>query len=259
MTTAYKRRAGRRSDPIYTCHHAKLNDSAPICPAIPGGEVDGMLSSVLLAQVPPLAMEAALAVQQEIVKRAREAEQLLHRQVERAQYDADWAKRRLMAVEPALRHVAQTLEADWNDTLDHLQQAQHAYETRRANSHHGLNAQQQAEMRRLATDFPSIWSHPATSNQDKKRMARLLLEDVTFQRDGYSVTRCMRFKAGAIRTRMVRLSRAGNKPTVIDPALISRIDDLSEHHPAGAVATALNAAGSVHPTRGEFDTNAVVY
>jgi hypothetical protein len=138
-----------------------------------------MISAVLLEQVTPLAMEAALAVQQEIVKRAREAEKLLHRQVERAQYEADLARRRLMAVDPALRHVAQTLEADWNDKLEHLQQAQHDYETRRANSHHVLNAQQQAEIRRLATDFPSIWAHPATSHQDKKRMARLLIEDVT--------------------------------------------------------------------------------
>ena len=58
---------------------------------------------------------------------------------------------------------------------------------------------------------------------------------------------------------MVRLSRSGNKPTVIDPALIARIDDLSEYYTAGEVATALNEAGIVHPTCGEFDTNAVVY
>jgi hypothetical protein len=69
----------------------------------------------------------------------------------------------------------------------------------------------------------------------------------------------MRFTAGAILPRMVRLSRSGNKPTVIDPALISRSDALSEHHTAGAVATALNEAGIVPPTRGEFATNAVVY
>ena len=164
----------------------------------------------------------------------------------------------LMAVDPALRHVAQTLEADWNDKLDHLQQAQHDYETRRAHSHHVLTAQQQAEIRRLATDFPSIWAHPATSHHDKKRMARLLIEDVTLKRDGYSVTLFMRFKAGAILTRRVRLSRSGNKPTVIDPAIISRIDDLSKHHTAGEVATALNDAGIVHPTRSECETNAVV-
>ena len=51
----------------------------------------------------------------------------------------------------------------------------------------------------------------------------------------------------------------GAKPTVIDPAIISRIDHLSEQHTAGEVAMALNEAGIIHPTRGDFDTNAVVY
>src|SRR4029453_1126227 len=96
-----------------------------------------------------------------------------------------------------------------------------------------LDAHKQAEIRRLATDFPSIWAHPATSHQDKKRMARLLIEDVTLKRDGYTVPLFIRFKAGALLPRMVRLSRSGNKPTVIDPALLARIDDLSEHYTAG--------------------------
>ena len=183
MSTSYKRRAGGRIDPLYTCNRAKLDYSAPICTYIPGGEVDHMISAVLLEQVTPLAMEAALSVQQEILKRAQEAEKLLHRQVERAQYEADLAKRRLIAVDPANRHVAQTLEDDWNDKLEHLQQAKQDYETRRATRRYVLDAHKQAEMRRLATDFPSIWSHPATSHQDKKRMARLLLEDVTLRRD----------------------------------------------------------------------------
>jgi len=259
MSTSYKRRARGRIDPIYTCNRAKLDYSAPICTSIPGGEVDRMISSLLLEQMTPLAMEAALSVQQEILKRAQEAEKLLHRQVERAQYEADLAKRRLMAVDPANRHVAQTLEDDWNDKLAHLHQAKQEYETRRANSRYVLDAQKQAEIRRLATDFPSIWSHPATANQDKKRMVRLLIEDVTLKRDGYSVSLFIRFKAGALLTRMVRLSRSGNKATVIDPALIAHIDALTEQHTAGEVAAKLNDAGMAHPTRGDFDTNAVVY
>jgi hypothetical protein len=153
------------------------------------------------------------------------------------------AKRRLMAVDPANRHVAQPLEDDWNDKLEHLQQAKHDYETRCATRRDVLEAPKQAEMRRLATDFPSIWSHPATSHQDKKRRARLLLEDVTLRRDAYSVTLFMRFKAGAILTRMVRLSRSGNKATRIDPTLIAQIDTLTEQHTAGEVATKRNEAG----------------
>src|SRR5438093_13337636 len=63
MSTSYKRRAGGRIDPLYTCNRAKLDYSAPICTYIPGGEVDHMISAVLLEQVTPLAMEAALSVQ----------------------------------------------------------------------------------------------------------------------------------------------------------------------------------------------------
>lgn len=94
---------------------------------------------------------------------------------------------------------------------------------------------------------------------DKKRMVRLLSEDVTFTRHQYQVDLFIRLKAGAVIQRTVRLSRSGNTPTVIDPAIISRIDTLSEDHTAGEIAATLNQAGVPHPTRGDFDTNAVVY
>jgi hypothetical protein len=184
MSTSYKRRARGRIDPIYTCNRAKLDYSAPICTSLPGGAVDRMLTSLLLEQMTPRAMEAALSVQQEMLQQAQEAAKLWHRQVERAQYAADLAKRRLMAVDPANRHVAQTLEDDWNDKLAHLHQAKQDDDTRRATSRDVLDAQKQAEIRRLATDLPRIWSHPATAHQDKKRMVRLLIEDVTLKRDG---------------------------------------------------------------------------
>jgi hypothetical protein len=93
---------------------------------MPGGAVDRMITSLLLEQMPPRAMAAAWSVQQAMLQRAQAAEKLLHRQGERAQYDADWANRRLRAVEPANRHVAQTLEDDWHDTLAHRHQAQQA-------------------------------------------------------------------------------------------------------------------------------------
>ena len=74
---------------LYTCNRAKLDDGGPLCTFIPGAEVDRMMSAVLLEQVTPMAMEAALAVQQEIVTRAQEADKLLRRQVQRAQYEAN--------------------------------------------------------------------------------------------------------------------------------------------------------------------------
>jgi DNA invertase Pin-like site-specific DNA recombinase len=259
MTTFSKRRAGGRIDPIYMCNRAALDYGAPKCTFIPGSEVDRMISSVLLDQVTPMAMEAAIAVQHDIVKRVEEANKLLRRQVERAEYEADLARRHLMAVEPENRLVARTFEDAWNEKLEQLEQAKAEYEQRRAKSQYVLDRQKQAEIRRIATDFPSLWVHPATSMPDKKRMVGLLIEDVTLTRRQYQVEIFIRFKAGALMQRTVRVSGSGNKPTVIDRAIITQIDTLSEEYTAGEVAAKLNQAGVPHPTRGDFDTNAVVY
>jgi hypothetical protein len=121
-----------------------------------------------------------------------------------------------------------------------------------------LEEHKQAAMRRIATDLPSLWSPPATSLQDQKRLGRVLIEDVTLQRHQYQVALCMRFQAGALMERPVRLAGSGNKPTVLAPALITHIEALTERHTAGDVAATLNQAGGPHPTRGDFDTNAVV-
>jgi hypothetical protein len=65
-----------------------------------------------------------LAIQQEIAARLDEADRLRHRQVERAQYEADHARRRYMQVDSANRLVADSLEAEWNAKLRALSEAQ---------------------------------------------------------------------------------------------------------------------------------------
>jgi len=76
-----------------------------------------------------------------------------------------------MAVAPENRLVARTLEDEWNEKLEQLEQAKAECEKRRAKNQYVLDEQKQAEIRRIATDFPSLWSHPATSRPDKKRVS----------------------------------------------------------------------------------------
>jgi Recombinase/Recombinase zinc beta ribbon domain len=108
MATSSKSRAKGCVDPLSTCHRAQLDDGGPVCPFIPGAEIDRMISAVWLEQVTPLAMEAALAVQQAIVTRAQETDKLFSRQGQRAEYAAALARRHLMAVAPENRLVART-------------------------------------------------------------------------------------------------------------------------------------------------------
>ena len=78
-----------------------------------------------------LAVEAALQVSAELEHRAAEADALRAAHVERARYHADLARRRYLAVDPASRLVAGTLEADWTTALRALTDAQDAYDTAR--------------------------------------------------------------------------------------------------------------------------------
>jgi hypothetical protein len=72
-----------------------------------------------------------LQVQKELENRFNEADKLRKQQVERAEYEANLARRRFMQVDPENRLVADTLEAEWNEKLRQLQDANDYYETHR--------------------------------------------------------------------------------------------------------------------------------
>ena len=81
----------------------------------------------------PMALDVALAVQQEIQARLDTVDRLRRKQVERARYEVDLAQRRYMLVDPANRLVADALEAEWNRKLRGLNEAQEEYERLRQN------------------------------------------------------------------------------------------------------------------------------
>ena len=90
-------------------------------------------------------------------------------------------------------------------------------------------------------------------------MLRLLIEDVTPTRHGYQVDVAIRFKTGTLIHESVRIARSGQQPTDISTDIRQKIAHLADQHTAGESATKLNEAGVPHPTRGTFDTNAIVY
>jgi DNA invertase Pin-like site-specific DNA recombinase len=259
FATSYKQKSKGERTPVYLCNREQLDYGKAICTSIPGAGIDTIIARVLLEKVTPVAIDAAISVQREIVKRTEEADRLLHLHVERAQYEADLARKRVMSVDPENRLVAQTFEKEWNEKLTLLEQAKHDYERRRKTHQNVLEPSRQEKIKHIVEDFAAIWSHQATTFQDKKRMIRLLIEDVTLKREGHEVEVYIRFKTGAIIKELFRVPSSGNKPTEIDPQIIRKIDQLSSEHTAGEIAKKLNEEGVIHPTVGKFCTEAVVY
>jgi DNA invertase Pin-like site-specific DNA recombinase len=191
--------AHRRSVPTYICQEASLRRAEKVCQRVPGSVVDQAISNLLLELMQPMTLEIALAVQLQVEERMVEIDALRQRHVERAQYEAELARRRYLKVDPDNRLVADSLEAEWNDKLRSLVEAQEQYEQQSQKQRLLLDSQTREQLLSLTADFPRIWNDPRVEPRERKRILRLLIEDVTLV-DGEMIQVCVRLRGGAART-----------------------------------------------------------
>jgi DNA invertase Pin-like site-specific DNA recombinase len=242
MTIRYHARGGKDL-PTYLCQRDGIDNARPICAAIPGHTLDEHVGQLLIATLTPLAVEAALQVSAELEHRAAEADALRAAHVERARYHADLARRRYLAVDPANRLVADTLEADWNTALRALNDAQAAYDKAREHHTGALTPAQKGRIAQLVTDLPGIWNGPATPMRERKRIARLLLTDVTATRTSDTITAHVRLAGGQARTITLPVPEPAWKIRQAKPATIAEIDKLLDHHTTAEIAGILRSRG----------------
>ncbi len=241
MSVRYHQRRGTLV-PDYQCVAENIQRHAPRCLTIPGHGIDKAIGQLLLDTVTPLALEVALTVQTELEARADQADQLRRSHVERARHHAQLARRRYLAVDPDNRLVADTLEADWNDTLRALQAAQDEYERASAAAQTALNDQRKARIRELASDFPKLWSDPATPARERKRIARLLIEDVTLTKTA-EIHLHVRFRGGQTQSLTIPIPPNSWQARQTTPDTFALVNQLLNDHTDAEVAEHLNAAG----------------
>ena len=213
------------------------------CTLIPGHTLDEHVGQLLIGTLTPLAIEAALQVSAELEHRAAEADALRAAHVQRARYHADLARRRYLAVDPANRLVAGTLEADWNTALRALTDAQEAYDTARKQHTGQLTSSQKTRISQLVTDLPGIWNDPATPMRERKRIARILLTDVTVTRTTDTITAHVRLAGGQHRTLTLPVPKRAWEIRQTPAATITEVDQLLDHHTCAEIAGILRRRG----------------
>jgi len=240
MKVVYHVRGGRRV-PDYLCDGRTVDDPQPVCQWIAGSQVDAAVSEVLVGLMTPVTIEMTLAVQQELQARLEEVDRLRKQQVERARYEAELAQRRYMRVDPDNRLVADTLEGEWNRKLRALQQAQQEYEQQRDHDRVAIDEQLRTRLHTLATEFPRLWGDPDTPDRERKRLLRLLVEDVTLvKREQFHIH--IRFPGGATKTLELPLPC---RATVTQRTVLAEVDGLLDEYSYEAIADILNARGFV--------------
>ena len=224
------------------CQRQGIQHAQPVCQQIHGGELDDAIGRLLVEQVTPITLEVALAVQQELESRSAQCEQLRRQEVEQARYQSDLARRRYMQVDPDNRLVADSLEAEWNQMLRGLADAQARYEKQRQADQAGLSDAQRASILALAQDFPRLWRDPHTAMRDRKRMVRLLIADVTLRKDA-DLTAQVRFNGGAVQTLHIPLPKPAWLLRQTPDTVVAEIDRLLDHHTDADIARLLNDQG----------------
>src|SRR5882724_912287 len=238
MTVRYHCRQGQLV-PDYLCQKAGIATATPICQQIPGSGIDELIGRLLLETVSPLALEVALTVERELQNRIDEVDRLRQQKLKALRYEADLAQRRYLQVDPNHRLVADELEADWNQKLRELRQTQQEYEQQRATDQKQRDERQCQEILALAQNFPRLWQDPKTPQRERKRMVRLLLEDVTLLK-GKELTLHVRFKGGATRTLTHPKSLSALELRKTKAELVQTIEQLLAQGTDAQVASQLN-------------------
>jgi hypothetical protein len=189
-----------------------------------------------------MALEVALAVQQEIATRLAETDRLRHRHVERAAYEVDRARHRYLQVDPGNRLVASALEADWNTKLRALAEAQEAYEHQRTADRLVVDADERQRILDLATDFPAVWRDPDTPPRERKRLLALVIEDVTVLKQR-QITAAVRFRGGATTTVTLPRPLTAQQQRATHAGVRQEIDRLLDEYSDAQVAHLLNERG----------------
>lgn len=229
----------------YVCDREVREFAGPRCQSLIIAHVDAAISRLFLEAVQPARLEAAISALGQIEAN----NQLLTRQwqmrLEQARYEVDLARQRYECVDPHMRLVAAELERAWEDKLLALRQLEQEWQEFQSRHLQPLEPTDQAAIRRLAQDLPALWFAPTTTPEERKRLLRCLVREIsldTFSKPGFSVLQVSWHTGGTTRLEVPRPGH-GTPPAT---SIANRLRQLAACLPDDQIADLLNAEG--YPT-----------
>jgi DNA invertase Pin-like site-specific DNA recombinase len=161
----------------YSCRRAVRDNGEARCIEFGGGAVDAAIGHELIGVLRPAVVEAALRVEREQGREKDQVLQALELELKAARYTAERAGRQYDLTDPANRLVAQELERRWNQALAEVSQIEGRI-AREQNQRPAPDLPPASAFVALGPELEKIWEDPTTDPRLKKRIARVLLEEV---------------------------------------------------------------------------------
>jgi DNA invertase Pin-like site-specific DNA recombinase len=243
--------------PDYICQRDRIENLKDYtCQYISGITIEKAIETLIPETVNEANIDAALSVYSEMRKRMKETDVLRRSEIERCRYEADLARKRYMNIDPDQRYVAEVLEAEWNEKLRLLDEACENYEKSKKKEAELHDANNLKNLKNRLANFSTFWREGNLSNLDKKRIVRLIIEDVTIIAE--TVITChIRFRGGAVKTINLPAPKTAWETRTISKEAVKQIDVLLDNHTYAEVADILNNNGYKTGTGQKFDADSI--
>jgi DNA invertase Pin-like site-specific DNA recombinase len=234
---------GKNHAPAYYCGNSEMvNGRGNRCLQVGGAQIDLAVATAFLETIEPAGMEAALQAEKSAADDEQEAVKHWRRQIEKARYAAEKAERRYRRVEPENRLVARTLEAQWENKLSELADAEEELERRRADLRQPLTDAQRKHILRMGEDLGGVWNATTTTDRDKKHLLNILLEEVNINinDDKSEAKLILRWHGGQITETVAKLNNRRQPAIRTDEDTLELVRQLAEYYDDATIAGVLN-------------------
>ena len=168
--------------PRYTCNRKKDGCSTNRCLSVNSTLIDKRMVQRVLEVIEPSQIDIAIKAFEEIEQRTKAIEKQWQMKIKRVEYESQLAQRRYEEVDPSNRLVAATIEKRWNETLLELEDLKKEYAEYQKKDILQDTEKHKNAILTIAQNFPKLWRSETTSHSDRKRILRLVINDITLER-----------------------------------------------------------------------------
>jgi len=225
----------------YRCAGARAQHGGTDCQVIGGKRIDQTVAEVFLEATQPCAQEATHQANEEARRQGERLRLYWAHQIEKAQYEAQRAERQYMAVEPENRVVARELERRWNAQLEALERVEREAE-QALQAPTLLSDEELEKVRLLGADLSAVWEAPTTTNRDRKRLLRCLIEEVQLRTEAHHHAIRIVWKGGAVTEREAARGKPGQARCTGEDT-VALVRELAQEFDDAQIARILNKQG----------------
>jgi hypothetical protein len=226
----------------YECRARRDRYGGQLCQGFGAKKLERAVEELVVRALEPLGVESMIRAADLHAEAHDGQKKHWQQRIERAEYEAEAARRSYAAVDPTNRLVARELESRFEEALRRVEATRSEAEARIRDLGSPLSEEDRARLRKYAKDLPLLWNEPTTRPQDKKRILRCLIRHVVLTSSEGSETLRVKvhWSGGEVSEVAVPRGKSGVTDNATNPEVIELVRDLAKEFSDEQIARILH-------------------